>query len=328
MEDFTRDDMELYVLGYSKECISDFRENKDAWEGLAKELSVKAEGIWLWTTLVVKSILGRVRRGEGLGTALSILKEYPQGLDALYGRIMNFPVYAADVRFFLVGLADPIEAAANDWNRAPKDTDLDELPVIRNRLHNRCKDFLEIFAPNHVDHELIKKSYPENHVYWARVTFVHRSARDFLEAEHKTALRQHAGEGFSSRLGGMAMMIASLKFNEYSASSFGNNFDHVGTRRVMYEWLNGKVENFFRCASTIDDILRTELSTLTGTANPTNGRVGTTDVRRLGKFFYNHSSTTGRMVEQYLKLIHQLEELLFSPKRAHWSEDRRPHVID
>lgn len=168
VENFTRRDMQEYAW----KQIQDEKPAGDPeqWVKLSRLIAQKAEGVWIWTRVVVRSILPLVLRNESFDSILLVLESYSSELDTLYRSIMDSidprykkdaamilsiaavstaPIFAADIRLFLIESPDPVGLALK---RTPNlnqfDSDLASLGTIRDRLNNRCRDFLQIVSPH------------------------------------------------------------------------------------------------------------------------------------------------------------------------------------
>lgn len=171
VEEFTRADMEMFALAkLSKMACSKRKFQKDSrWKDIGKILAAKAEGVWLWTTLVMQSVLREFGRDESFDTILTIIRDYPSDLEKLFKTIVEklddrhrlassaifsvlveatYPVSAADIRLFLLKPDKQfsefgfVEHALSSSLCYPPE--LETLDSIRNQLHNRCGDLVEV----------------------------------------------------------------------------------------------------------------------------------------------------------------------------------------
>ncbi|RPA74915.1 hypothetical protein BJ508DRAFT_365937 [Ascobolus immersus RN42] len=181
IQNFTFRDMEKTVLEkfVSRPNWVWTVEKDPRWESIGSVIATKAEGVWLWTELVMRdlgAVLGEFSRGEDYDKIMALLAEYPSDLDDLYMLIWEkkvdpahrttailifsvmlqatTPIFASDIRFLLLEQQISTSSAASGnydcyiqnsldaTNRYPRS--LCYLDGIRSQLHNRCSDFLEI----------------------------------------------------------------------------------------------------------------------------------------------------------------------------------------
>ncbi|KAK3317381.1 hypothetical protein B0T19DRAFT_488646 [Cercophora scortea] len=84
LHDLTRDDMESYV----RERLTDLPEGEEK-ERLIREIPEKAQGIFLWVTLVVRSIREELENGASIAALILLLDSFPDELEALFEHIIR-----------------------------------------------------------------------------------------------------------------------------------------------------------------------------------------------------------------------------------------------
>lgn len=90
MQDLTRDDMEKFVEGSFNDNRG-FREQRQAFpeqvDALVQEVVEKANGVFLWSRVVVRDLLIGFTQGDGLPRLAEILSGLPDDVEDLYTRI-------------------------------------------------------------------------------------------------------------------------------------------------------------------------------------------------------------------------------------------------
>ncbi|KIW12619.1 hypothetical protein PV08_09897 [Exophiala spinifera] len=195
MERLTRKDIEAFVVDQLGE-IKEFGTLEAAYPStcndVIKEIVEKAQGVFLWVYLVIRSLKQGLIEGDSMAVLVTRLRELPPDLDELYRRILqSIPShqrhYAAACFQIVLGYsgltiprmslmtlwfleeetldfaaATPVEPLAKDIIRSR------HLMLIR-RVEGRCRGLLEVF-------ELGDKDTPAEY----SVDYLHRSVRDFL----------------------------------------------------------------------------------------------------------------------------------------------------
>ncbi|KAF2766367.1 hypothetical protein EJ03DRAFT_181768 [Teratosphaeria nubilosa] len=173
--------------------------------GLIVELCDKAQGVFLWVSLVVKELIKGFRAADSVSTLRKRLEIIPpgleqyfdhifQGLDPFYQRAtartfracVEAPEPLPLICFDLFDLDDPekyVLAVSGDeepdWH-APE-----LLERLRKKVDGRCRDLLEVQEVTEGDDQL------------SRVHFLHRTVRDFLLNEDMASmLNRRAGPHF------------------------------------------------------------------------------------------------------------------------------------
>ncbi|RPA72218.1 hypothetical protein BJ508DRAFT_76949 [Ascobolus immersus RN42] len=83
VHEYTLQDMAKFALDHLVELNAYQRSLKhdERWRSLATDVAERAEGVWLWTSLVAKNILREVADGERYERVREVLDEIPQDLD-------------------------------------------------------------------------------------------------------------------------------------------------------------------------------------------------------------------------------------------------------
>ncbi|KFX91101.1 hypothetical protein V490_06073 [Pseudogymnoascus sp. VKM F-3557] len=196
---FTTGDINRYIKDL---LVSDPRfqrviEKDGRYEGLVKQISSKAEGVFLWVFLAVRELLKGLTHKDTMLDLEKRLRSIPPDLDEFFQRILNSieKVYHPQAsQIFQMCLAatkplslltfsfledeerDPdyaIRAAISPWTNDYMKASCED---IETRVKARCRDFLEI-TPS-FDNDLAQGPRAGMPVFW--VDFLHRTVRDFF----------------------------------------------------------------------------------------------------------------------------------------------------
>jgi hypothetical protein len=189
---YTRDDMRRHVdesLRTSSNWNDLVVSNPTSCQEIIEEISARANGVWLWVSLVTGDIVKEADKNEKIETLRDILAQTPEDLEE-YFQIMIEKIpkrHRQDMaRIFLLAVEEvqplplyafallekekeDIDHALNSRIEPINETDiLLEYPALKRRIRNRCSDLLI------VDDE------PHPVFLMHSVDFLHRTVRDFL----------------------------------------------------------------------------------------------------------------------------------------------------
>ena len=194
LQDLTRRDIQLYVHDALKQHhhFARLEEADPRWNELVEELEDRAQGVFLWVTIVVRSLLRGLTHADDVSDLQRRLREFPAELNPFFQHIFDSidPFYREQTaQLFLVNIEalTPLSVIAlqsiEEERRKPDYVfKLDVRPystkemediydTVKRRLSARCKDLLEV----NVD--------PYHHPFYGyRVGFLHRTVRDYLIA--------------------------------------------------------------------------------------------------------------------------------------------------
>ena len=92
VQDLTVDDMAMYIRDRTS-CNSLFRQlqldDPEGYDELTRAIREKAQGVFLWVWLVLRSLLRGLTNDDDLDTLKARLSEYPDELNGLYKRIFD-----------------------------------------------------------------------------------------------------------------------------------------------------------------------------------------------------------------------------------------------
>ncbi|KAF2497244.1 hypothetical protein BU16DRAFT_581203 [Lophium mytilinum] len=196
VQDLTRDDIRCYVRDsinqdarFAKLKVRDPRS-----QDLVEEIVDKADGVFLWVVLVVRSLKQGLLNADNIATLRKRLRKLPGDLDKFFRHILNQveDVYWEGTTqafemaltaqeplplqvFSVLDEENPDHAVSGLIPHLPPPAVEDALKDLEKRLDARCKGLLEVCKPQRIP-------YGDNRSYWGRITvnFLHRTARDFL----------------------------------------------------------------------------------------------------------------------------------------------------
>jgi hypothetical protein len=205
LQDLTHNDIEKYVydmIGKHRRIKELQYEQKEETSNLVSEIVEKASGVFLWVTLVVKSLLDGLRNFDTIQDLRQRLDDTPEELRDLYKHMISCmePLYrrqASEIfqivyRYYEVAgtdkersqiatmqLAQATETKPSDAIKAtigPLSVQRKKLRCVamEGRLRSRCCGLLEL-------HHLTSNSYYSDTRYESQVSFFHRTVLDFLK---------------------------------------------------------------------------------------------------------------------------------------------------
>lgn len=162
MEDLTRSDIDKYVKGRLSEdhfCRQILRDNLEYEFGIVWQITISAEGVFLWVRYVVNMLLRETANEPTVSDLENLVRRYPRGLDSLYERMLqmaleSYPQESAELlqvlttfngyTYALLPFFIELQRASEkeiDWQAEAKSACL---PKIEARLKARCMDFVEV----------------------------------------------------------------------------------------------------------------------------------------------------------------------------------------
>ena len=194
LQDLTRGDIQLYVRDALKQHhhFAKLKEVDPRWNELVEELEDRAQGVFLWVTIVVRSLLRGLTHADDVSDLQRRLREFPAELNPFFQHIFDSidPFYREQTaQLLLVNLEalTPLSVIAlqcieEERRRSDYIFELGIRPysnkkiediydTVKRRLNARCKDLLEVNIE------------PYLHPFCGyRVGFLHRTVRDYLIA--------------------------------------------------------------------------------------------------------------------------------------------------
>ena len=192
LEDLTRNDIKSYVdthLKVNKRFEALQQTNNELCSLLVSDIVGKAQGVWLWVILVVRSLLQGLRNKDTVSDLLDRLRVIPEDLEKFFLQMFyNIEEFYRPkaLKSFKIALKhkgklslmtmsfldeESVEFAANSPRKPLSKHEIrHRLDLTDSRLNTRCLGLLECFSSNDDLPLFLAKN----------VTFLHRSARDFL----------------------------------------------------------------------------------------------------------------------------------------------------
>jgi hypothetical protein len=205
MQNFTAGDIERFIDGNFSTCKGYLERNKispDETKRFRLEILRRADGVFLWVSLVVKMLIRAFTKGSAWPRLLSILDTLPSELSALYTRLWK-GIDTADTdiasKYLLLKLHSKLLSTTLLWladgERLPKDFSESKLSLFF--YGNR-----DWGVDEHIHRRL--DSYTRGMLTLHRrqgIYFVHRSARDWaLTPDVKSNLHAALGSDFDPNL--------------------------------------------------------------------------------------------------------------------------------
>jgi hypothetical protein len=225
LEHLTREDMAEYVRGMLEEnarFTALLRKDPTA-STLVHEIRDKAQGVFLWVTLVVKSLLSGLTQHDGLEELQDRLQTLPSDLRAFFGRMIdsieeNYKIFASRI-LSLALCSTPLPLMTFWWIRLEvKEPEyavraaVEEIgeksrrtKIARIYLNKWAKDLLAVYDPS---------ESPDGTGDMAdlKIDFLHRTVGDFLkEPEIYDQLRLQSGADFDPDQSICRLLLAETK---------------------------------------------------------------------------------------------------------------------
>lgn len=218
LEDLTKDDIRLYVqnkLG-DNELFCIFAQKELRCQAFVTQIVEKANGVFLWVFLVVRSLLEGLRNEDRLSDLERRLRIIPADLEKFFRHMLNNIEDAykdESARAFILALQskEPLSLMtfsmldeeksdyAIDWEiRDMPDKEVNSRhEIMKKRLSSRCKDLLEVhpavrettWALHRLRGDATavgsfrRAQSPAEGFFAYKVDFLHRTVRDFLEGQ-------------------------------------------------------------------------------------------------------------------------------------------------
>jgi hypothetical protein len=219
---FTKEDMKEYVetrLTANPKFVR-LADLDPQCDNVISDISVYAQGVWLWVFLVTRDILYELNRDEGISTILKIVNEFPSDLEKYFERIIGrikdrhkeemaqtFLVTIHEVQplpLFAFALLEEERTNPDFALMAPIQPVSDEVfssqySVWSSRVQNRCGDLLIVDPSPHP----IFLSHS--------VDFLHRTVRDFLRDCYHNELRSQLKADFDPLVSLCRICLSLLK---------------------------------------------------------------------------------------------------------------------
>lgn len=276
LQDLTSNDIALYVadsFNHSSLMNISQRANPHLVTDLRSSIVKKADGVFLWVYLVVKSLVNGLRNGDELSVLQERLNELPSDLDSLYRHMLQrVPkrYWSASSRLFSVMRVSMKPPGAlllwylGERGYKPLEHELsDETKLARCyqlylRLMTQCAGLLELrvdFGDRHVgttetsldmviddDTDLMrfgrKRSFKEVYSIDSTVHYLHRTTHDFLsQADIESLWKDRVSE---SRFDSVSWLATRMFIDMYeTAMRVKETEGGYIPSALLYEWSEG-----------------------------------------------------------------------------------------
>ncbi|KAL9089277.1 MAG: hypothetical protein Q9165_005845 [Trypethelium subeluteriae] len=207
LQDLTREDIRTYLKDVLEgdPQFKRMQRRDDQCAELVQEITDKANGVFLWVSLVVTELLKSVQNEDGIEDLRRRLESLPSTLEEYFQHIFDSidPFYQKQtsqilqvcvrahqplpvIAFSIFDHEDPDYAIKTRVGSAnPEEIDSMQY-ILRRRIGGRCKDLLEV------------NRYWKHFPYETRtVEFIHRTVKDFLSNQHmRDMLNLRSGADF------------------------------------------------------------------------------------------------------------------------------------
>ncbi|KAL9621621.1 MAG: hypothetical protein Q9160_004013 [Pyrenula sp. 1 TL-2023] len=234
LEELTRDDIKLYVKDTLEENLR-FQKLK-ARDGRSQDLVLqiveKARGVFLWVSLVVKSLLTGLKNADRMSDLQKRLDEFPTTLEDFFRHMLDsvdgiyrsqtaeaftFALEAVEplslMTFSFLDEEDPELAMTSSVKPLSEKDIIDRLDDMRRRLNARCKGLLE------VSKDVQLRTGTQTSFTLPKVDFLHRTARDFLLTKSmQSMLEENLEANFDPRIRLCKALLCQMKTLDYRSS--------------------------------------------------------------------------------------------------------------
>jgi hypothetical protein len=201
-----------------RQCMS---HDSAGYHRLADYIRREASGVFLWVRLVVLKVLDGVENADRMSDLQRKVETLPLELESLFALILNsvdsdyreeqaqmlsiachsftsLPLIA----YSLLDDDDNFLAALHTGPTPMSNDDMESrCQYMRKRMNARCKLLLEVIETNENDH-----------YFGLRVTFLHRTIRDYVESlDAQNVLARYLKKGFSPRLEVCKAVLAHIR---------------------------------------------------------------------------------------------------------------------
>ncbi|KAM3070002.1 hypothetical protein ACMFMF_008353 [Clarireedia jacksonii] len=278
LQDYTKLDIELYVKNKLEEDTRflDLKDRDPRHHELTTGIVNKANGVFLWVFYVVRSLLRGLTDDNDISTLLDRLNHLPSDLEGYFRQMLTSieDVYQAEMaQIILINVLaiQPLSVVAFSFlgditknpnfalTLKPQSLPAEKLGLtvkrMRTHVNARCRDLLEVY----VDPE-------EMHLLQTKVTFLHRSARDFLMMkEIQELLQSQAPANFDARVTLCNLYLAQIKSlplrinNQWTSKSMS-----LMVREMLYYAYEVEIHNGVSEVQLLDELYASLLESRAG----------------------------------------------------------------
>ena len=275
LENLTREDIRLYVRSTLEENprFKVLKARDDRSQNLVQEIVDKAQGVFLWVILVVRSLLTGLRNADRICDLQKRLREFPETLEKFFGHMIASvePIYreqTAQAFKFALEAEAPLSLMTYSFldeedldavvtaplNPLTTQEILSRQDDMRRRLNGRCRGLLEVVSDD------ISESpgfIYANRFHAPKVVFLHRTVSDFLQTKDmQNMLLENLEAGFEPKLRFCKALLAQLKALDYRALNAINRLPLDLLEDFAYYAGRLEYENHALQSSLIDEVGR------------------------------------------------------------------------
>ena len=279
VEEFTREDMARFVkdtLQESPQFAAVVKQDRRAME-LIHEIRDRAQGVFLWVTLVVKSLLSGATQHDDVEELTVRLRSLPRDLKGFFQRMLDsvddsYEMHASRI-LLLTQTTTPLPLMAFSWVRleikTPEyavrgnieqlDNDDRRKRQARSFLNKWSKDLLVVYDSS-------SKGDGTGDIADHRIDFLHRTVGEFLrEPDVHSVLLSKAGPGFDAHQSICRLLLAEMKtlrMNPNTAAHHLDTFPELAQRLVFHakQYEEQNASSLTEILWTMDAVMSSRLS--------------------------------------------------------------------
>ena len=275
LEDLTREDIKLYIQSTLEENsrFKALKARDHRSQDLVQDIVEKAQGVFLWVILVVRSLLRGLRNADRVSDLQKRLRGFPETLEKFFSLMIASiePVYreqTAQAFKYALEAEEAREPLSLMTYSFLDEEDLDDVVTaplnaltsqeillrhddMRRRLNGRCKGLLEV-AKSQESRFLYSDRF-----YNLEVVFLHRTVRDFLHTKDmQNMLVEYLEPSFEPKSRICKALLAELKAIDYSALRSTDRLPGHVLDQLVYYACQLEYETHVSQFSLIDEVGR------------------------------------------------------------------------
>ena len=279
LEDLTREDIKLYIQSTLEENsrFKALKARDHRSQDLVQDIVEKAQGVFLWVILVVRSLLRGLRNADRVSDLQKRLRGFPETLEKFFSLMIASiePVYreqTAQAFKYALEAEEAGEPLSLMTYSFLDEEDLDDVVTaplnalksqeillrqddMRRRLNGRCKGLLEVVS--HISRSVSKQSLYVKQFQSPTVVFLHRTVRDFLHTKDiQNMLVEHLEPSFEPRSRICKALLAELKAINYSELESYDRLSGLVLDQLVYYARELEYETHVSQSSLIDEVGR------------------------------------------------------------------------
>lgn len=203
----------------------------DRSQDLVQEIVVKAQGVFLWVTLVIRSLLTGLRNADRISDLQRRLRSFPLTLEGFFhnmlasvdnvyeeqtAQMFKFALEAVEplslMTYSFLDDEDPDNAMTAPVRPLTAEDILSRADDMQRRLNGRCRGLLEV-----VSGEEISDGSLTVQLYTSKVDFLHRTVHDFLiTKDMQQKLAMNLKPDFEPKMRLCKAFLAQMKALDYN----------------------------------------------------------------------------------------------------------------